>query len=84
MPLLQFVKNLPQMMILRLLFGRLKIAQSTQVNYALKTAAYIILHDDVNAKANFERLSEQEQKDFILWPIMNLWKNSDSIIEAKE
>ena len=41
-------------------------------------------HDDVNAKANFERLSEQEQKDFILWPIMNLWKNSDSIIEAKE
>ncbi len=72
------------MMILRLLFGRLKIAQSTQVNYALKTAAYIILHDDVNAKANFERLSEQEQKDFILWPIMNLWKNSDSIIEAKE
>lgn len=61
-----------------------EIAQSTQVNYALKTAAYIILHDDVNAKANFERLSEQEQKDFILWPIMNLWKNSDSIIEAKE
>ena len=43
----------------------------------LRTAAYILLDDDIHAEQCFQKLSIEEQNSFKEFPIFYLWGNNE-------
>ena len=54
-----------------------QIAENINVGNDLRTAAYILLDDDIHAEQCFQKLSIEEQNSFKEFPIFYLWGNNE-------
>jgi len=55
-----------------------EIAEAISSSEEEKTGAYLLLDSQMSAEMHFEKLNQEEQKDFRLYPIYNkFWKHSE-------
>lgn len=56
-----------------------EILENKDINDEIRFGSYVLLEQKVAAKRYFEKLNEKSKKEFINYPIYNLWKKMEEI-----